>query len=49
MAVLDGERRDDGGPMDPIGGEDLEVGLEACAASGVGARDGESTLHGGRW
>ena len=40
-AVLRGERGDDAHAEGAHGGHGLEVGLDACAAAGVGAGNGE--------
>ena len=48
-AVLDREGRDNAGSVQAIGGEYLEVGLEACSARGIGSGDRECTPQCAGW
>ena len=41
VRVLRGQRRDHGGAVDAERGKALQVGLDAGAAGGIGAGDGE--------
>ena len=49
LAVLDREGRDGGRAVEPVGSENLEVGLEACSARGIGSSNREGTPHCARW